>query len=287
MAKDSKPWRSALFGAQPTDALPIAAFRASDGQQPLFLIHGVDGSLRPFQDLVRHLEPDQAVYGIFAQGFLGERMALMHVEDQAAYYLRAIQRLGCAKPYHFLGYSYGGLVAFEMARQLDAMGQPVGMLGMLDNVRMGNRSGAAGPVAQQNTIWKRTAQHIARSASPQGIGYVKDKLTARSLRMLYTFLDSRGKRIPPFLQRAYDINWYAAVNYTPKDYAGRVTLFQASTSTDNGRSTGDLWGRLSGQGVEVVPVSGGHENMLVEPDVAGLAKAITERLVQIGRPTPS
>jgi thioesterase domain-containing protein len=268
--------------ANSTGVPAIVSFRTAGARPPLFLIHGVDGSLERFQDLAGHLEPDQPVYGVLAQSLLGERIALTRVEELAAYYIQAIQTVRPHGPYHFLGFSFGGLVAFEMARQLCARNELVGMLGMLDQLRMGSpRNGPGDPAPFESALrrrWNLAAYHIQRVLSPQGLRYAKDKLVARSLRIIYTFLCAHGRPIPRFLQRAEDINWFAAVNYVPPLFPGRVTLFQASASANNPRATNDLWARLAGRGVEVKFIPGQHEDILSEPNVTSLAQSITDCL---------
>jgi thioesterase domain-containing protein len=267
----------------------IVSFRTAGRKPPLFLIHGVDGTVDRFQDLVTHLELDQPVYGVLSQALIGERSALMCVEDMARYYLQAIRAACPDGPYHFLGFSFGGLVAFEMAQQLHALGEPVGMLGMLDNLKMGSGSGSEDPVERENAVGRRrelVARHLKRTLSPQGYRYAKEKIAARGLRIIYTILFSRGKPVPRFLQRAEDINWFAAVNYVPRSYAGSVTLFQASGSRERSSGATGLWDRLAKGGVELKWIPGVHEDFLNEPHVAALAECLTETLASVRRTDP-
>ena len=101
----------------------IVPLRREGGKEPLFLIHGVDGMVARFQALVRYLEPDQPAYAIQSQALFPELTALTRVEDMARYYVPEVRSVQPQGPYHFLGYSFGGLVAFEMARQLHSFGR--------------------------------------------------------------------------------------------------------------------------------------------------------------------
>jgi thioesterase domain-containing protein len=256
----------------------IVPLRAHGRKPPLFLFHGVDGELRQFQDLVRHLEPDQPIYGVRSQALLGETTALMSIEELAAYYIKTIQAVSPRGPYHLLGFSFGGLVAFEMARQLRSRGELVGMLGLLDNLQMGSRTNADGGPLIQNTarrVRKLVADHAARLLSAQGLSYAKEKLVARSLRTIYSVLHTCRRPVPRFLRRAYVINWFAAANYVPQSYPGRVTLFPASVNNPE-KSNNDLWTRLAGGGIKSHNIPGGHEDILAEPHVITLAKILTD-----------
>jgi thioesterase domain-containing protein len=289
VAQISKRQPSGGLFAKPTGTPAIVLIRAGGDKPPLFLIHGVDGTLERFQYLVRQLEPDQPIYGVLSQALLNEQVALMRVEDLATYYIQAIQALRPHGPYHFLGFSFGGLLAFEMAQQLHARGDLVGMLGMLDTLKMGSGAGSQTPAQSQSNGGRRSSlavYHLRRVATPRGLSYAKDKVVARSLRAIYTFLCARGRPIPRFLRRAGDINWFAAINYTPQPYAGGVTHFQTSASADDPRSTNDVWARLAGRGVEVKLIPGRHEDVLNEPHAESLAHSITECLAKVPRPIP-
>jgi thioesterase domain-containing protein len=256
----------------------IVPLRAGGRKPPLFLVHGVDGTLEPFRDLVRHMEPDQPIYGVRSQALLGEATALLSVEELAAYYIQTIQAVYPRGPYHLLGFSFGGLVAFEMARQLHNRGELVGMLGLVDNLRMRPRTKAEGGAPIQNTsrqVRKLATGHLARFLSARGLLHVKETLVARSLRTIYTVLRACRRPVPRFLRRAYDINWFAAVNYVPQFYPGRVTLFPAAANNPDA-SNNDLWARLAGGGIKSHSIPGRHEDILAEPHVITLAKILTD-----------
>jgi thioesterase domain-containing protein len=251
---------------------PIVPLRAEGTKPALFLIHGTDGTLRPFQDLVRHLEPGRPIYGIVAQSLVCETKILTSVEELATYYIQFIQAVQPTGPYHFLGFSFGGLVAFEMARQLRNRGELVGMLGLLDNLWMGARPKGSAPL--QRNLPKLVKQLLGA----KGHLYAKERLVERSLRTAYGLFCALGRPIPRFLVRTNDVNWFAALNYLPQFYPGSVTLFPASESTNNPRASTDLWALLAGEGVVLHYIPGGHENVLSEPYVGTLAKTLTNCL---------
>jgi thioesterase domain-containing protein len=261
----------------PSSIVPI---RREGGKEPLFLIHGVDGMVARFQALVRYLEPDQPAYAIQSQALFPELTALTRVEDMARYYVPEVRSVQPQGPYHFLGYSFGGLVAFEMARQLHSSGGRIGLLGMLDPRRMAPLAILGESQPQENTLarWSYARSHVKRVLSPTGLQYAREKLRGRWLRTVYTLLDSVGWPIPHFLYNAYDINWFAAVRYAPQFFPGRVTLFQAMESPDDTRRSYNRWVQLAGEGVEVREISGGHEDVLVEPYVRLLAREVTDCL---------
>jgi len=268
----------------PSSIVPI---RREGGKEPLFLIHGVDGSVDRFQDFVRYLEPDQPAYAIQSQALLQEQTALTRVEDMARYYLPEVRAVQPHGPYHFMGYSFGGLIAFEMARQLHSLGERTGLLGMLDTRRMAPLTilgGSEPPKNRFGRVWSYVSSHVKQVLSPTGLRYTREKVRARWLRTAYTLLDSIGRPVPQFLQSASDINWFAAVRYAPQFFPGGVTVFRAIESPGDALRSNDPWARLAGEGVEIREISGGHEDILEEPYARLLAREVTDCLAKVRRP---
>ena len=87
-----------------------------------------------FRELVLHLGLDQPFYGLQRQGLDGKQPLYTRIEDMATHYIQEIQTIQPNGPYFLGGYSFGGVVAFEMARQLQEQGQQVGILVMLDKL---------------------------------------------------------------------------------------------------------------------------------------------------------
>jgi thioesterase domain-containing protein/acyl carrier protein len=100
--------------------------------RPLFLIHSANGNLVAYGELVRELGPEQVLYGIKARGVDGDQIPHSSIEEMATYYLELIKTVQPNGPYQLLGHSMGGLIVYEMARQLQHKGQEVGLVGLLD-----------------------------------------------------------------------------------------------------------------------------------------------------------
>ncbi len=107
--------------------------RAGCTLPPLFVVHGMGGLALTFRDMASRLEDGRAVYGIEPQGLDGTQTPLETVESMAALYLDAVRAIQPCGPYAFAGYSFGGLVAFEMACRLHEQGCVVEPLILLDS----------------------------------------------------------------------------------------------------------------------------------------------------------
>jgi thioesterase domain-containing protein len=275
-----------MVAEAPAQAIPV---RREGGKEPLFLIHGVDGKVARFQALVSYLDPDQPAYGIQSQALLPKQTALTRVEDMARYYVQEVRAVQPHGPYYLLGYSFGGLIGFEMARQLHSFGDRIGLMGMLDTRRMAAMPIVGGPQDAGKRLEPGRpplSSHVKRVLSRNGLKYARDKVQARGLRTAYTLLDAIGRPIPNFLRRADDINWFAAVRYEPQFFPGKVTVFQSMESPDIARSSYDRWAQLAGEGVEIREVSGRHEDVLAEPYVQLLARQVTGCLAQTAARQP-
>lgn len=125
-AEDSASPLRSLVPIQPLGAKP-----------PLFLIHGWGGNVIGHVRLARLLPSDQPVYGVQAVGLDGKTTRHISVEEMAAHYVQEIRSFQPEGPYYLGGYSMGGLIAFEIAQQLQRLGQRVALLAILDSAPIG------------------------------------------------------------------------------------------------------------------------------------------------------
>lgn len=116
---------------------PVVAIRGGDGPGS-FWVHGGPGDVNWVVELARHLPAGQPVYGLEAAGLDGTESPLPTVEAMAASYVEAVRRTQPNGPYRLGGYSAGGAIAFEMARQMIGAGHAVERLVLLDCNAPGN-----------------------------------------------------------------------------------------------------------------------------------------------------
>ena len=111
----------------------IVALRARGARRPLFLGPGLLGEVLCYRNLVRHLDPEQPVYGLQSVGLDGRAPPLITVPDVAAHFLRGLRDVQPAGPYLLGGYCFGGVVAVEMAHQLEQAGEEVALLALFNH----------------------------------------------------------------------------------------------------------------------------------------------------------
>ncbi|QHS52949.1 non-ribosomal peptide synthetase [Edaphobacter sp. 12200R-103] len=263
----------------------LVPIRQSGTEEPLFLFPGAGGSTVYFYPLVQSLEAERPVWGIQYLAPKEDGQLPKSVEEMAAYAVDAIRReIGTQGPFHLAGHSLGGLVAFEAARQLQALGCETVFLGVMDNA-----APASTPVDCDHWDESRWLRHIGirlEKLYDATLG-VSDELTVDTLleRMLSAGL------LPPGTNNSYlrgfiDVycaNAIAAARYCPtgSPLPVRITLFRASEedgevgvqgapSVEN--SLG--WRKYTDCGVEVLSVPGTHITMLTEPNVRELAHSL-------------
>ena len=101
---------------------------------PIFGVPGVGGNVLSLQPLIRALGTDQPFYGLQAVGLDGSTLPFNRVEETARANIEALKTVQRVGPYKLLGHSYGGVVAYEMARMLLAEGEEISGLILLDSV---------------------------------------------------------------------------------------------------------------------------------------------------------
>ncbi len=262
----------------------IVPIRTRGSRPPLFLVHGVGGDVLGFFSLVKRLPSDQPVYGIQAQALQTDGPTFVQLKDMAAYYVREVCRVQPTGPYSFLGLSFGGLVAYEMAQQLQAKGEEVRMLGMLDTWQPTYQRRHPKAASTVTRIYNRLVVawlNTRRLGLSSKVKYARNRLKNRMLRQLYRQAAARGTaNLTETMKSVRDINWIAGINYQVLPYDGHVTLFRAMEEGDWGLPEDLGWRAMARGGVEILRFPGDHGQVLAEPSVSLLAEKLTECLVR-------
>ena len=256
-----------------------SSYQPHGTRPPLFFVHPMAndeqsmGSVLCYKALARHLGADQPVYGLQPKGIGGTETPLFSIEHMARYHVEQMRAVCPEGPYLVGGYSYGGLVAYEMARQLELQHQDVRLVALLDtSAYLAPRNVRGLPlttvVARANRHWtERIGKHLrnlrALPWSKRG-GYV----TERIRRVYRVIIRDPVPHSTPTLLGA---SWFALNAYLPQTYAGKVTLFRAEVHQLPRLEDTYGWRSLAKGGVEVCAVPGDHWSLIIEPQVQVLA----------------
>ncbi|MFC6012252.1 amino acid adenylation domain-containing protein [Nocardia lasii] len=119
---------------------PVLTIRAATSKHdtPLFCVHPAIGLSWCYAGLLAHLDQQRPVYGLQAPHVSGEE-GFTSIPEAAGHYVAHIRSIQPHGPYHLLGWSLGGLIAQEIAVQLQELGEDVALLAMLDSYQLGDR----------------------------------------------------------------------------------------------------------------------------------------------------
>lgn len=259
---------SGVAEAAPSSA--VVPIRRQGERLPLFVVSGWGGRVLGLNGLARLLGEDQPVFGLQPQGLDGREPFLTRVEDMAAYYLRGVREVQPHGPYCLAGYSFGGFVVFEMAQQLQAAGETVSLLGLLDTIEWQylERYRKSVNLRQRFAMYKLRFQRVFLS---------KNKPKARTLliRKLYQMMHKLHLMSASGVPDLQVINRIAMSAYCPTIYPGRLTIFRSASRTVlDGDDELLGWRGLAEGGIEVQHIIGNHLDMMSEPNVRMLAEKL-------------
>jgi thioesterase domain-containing protein/acyl carrier protein len=278
----------------------LVPIKASGSRAPFYCVHGVGGNILEFMDLSRYMHPEQPLYGIQAIGLKGDRgQPNLTVQEMAAHYIREIQEFQPKGPYYLGGTSFGGLIAYEMARQLTAAGQEIALLALFDTYGPGYPKFLAARTSLQKKIERlryRFQLHWTNFTATEprrrpAYVWTKAQRWKRAIvfRMRLRANDVRlriRRRVDEFffpraIRRVKEAGHWAAADYVPGEYAGRVTLFRATeqpTGIHADRTLG--WGSLVKGGVEIYDTPGHHGTLTREPRARVVSQQLEDALVR-------
>jgi amino acid adenylation domain-containing protein len=275
---------------------PVVALRTSGDRPPLFLIHPIGGNVLCYLDLVKHLPPDQPVYALQAAGAEPGATPLRTMRDLAMSYIAAIRKTHPCGPYSIGGWSFGGYVAVEMARQL--ADTELARLILLDTIALSADHRAEVSESELITwffaelLWQAHDIEAARLTLGHTVAdreTLFDSILRRAIEAKILPSDSS----PHLIRRLYKIfhaNYEAGLNYRHEPLDRDITLLKSTermpadaehvhaivgssfTSQTNG------WERLAPRSLTVIDVAGDHLSMMSEPNIADVAAKLDAAL---------
>lgn len=260
--------------------------------KPLFLVHGYGGGIFGYADLARSLGTDRPVIGIQARGFEDGLEPDRDMQAIVSRYIAAIVDHQPEGPYFLGGYCSGGIVAFEMARQLRAQGQEVAYLAIIEGYAT-SRGEAVQSLASASGLYRFAcnvgpwlSDELNRRLGPIGLGG-RVRRIAQSVQREWHALDAEEtpeeivpdiEVIGPQYRVIMEAHDAAMTGYRPGPYDRRISVFRVATLSLFRAGEEDLgWGRVS-KSVDVYPVAGAHFDLLHRPHVMTLVAMMRESL---------
>ena len=271
---------------QHTSTKSLVPIKTNGTKPPLYVIHGHGSNIMVFYSFIQMMDEDQPVYGIQAKGLNGIDLPEDTIEEMAATYLQEILANNPDGPYCFLGYSFGGLIAYEMSQQLIKLGKKVSLVGILDT-NISNELFYNKEVNQLQTKLKRQFPKLLFIAN----SFIKDPKAAFHYQQLvfvnrWTDLMVKIGLKKPIEKseknhedKVVDKLSFAFENYNIQPISIKVDLFRCKKRM---YFIDDLiylgWNKFAKAGVNIVELEGDHDSCLRPPLDKSFAATVQKTL---------
>ncbi len=279
---------SRRFRYKATDVL--VPLQSEGTNSPIYCIHPISGAVMPYIDLANALGANQPVYGLqFPK--VNDEQGKVSIEHLATTYAEAIRRTKVSGSVHLVGWSLGGVIAFEMARYLSEQGIALGELTLIDSFPA-DQSVKSEPLNERqllaNFLYDMVMLHGGDSQPQFDIDSGDDAVTGSELELCLQEL-KKYHYVPSHFPsdelqkkwKIYKTNYMAWSTYIPKQYGGKVNLIIAAQELSKHRSKPlKAWGKYSSGGlsIEVIPAS--HYSVVQGENAALVAAKIKESLLE-------
>ncbi|MBY0481511.1 MAG: amino acid adenylation domain-containing protein [Chitinophagaceae bacterium] len=260
----------------------LVPIKPEGSKLPVYIIHAIGLNLMFLRSFILFLDKEQPVYGLQALGLNGIDKPLDNMEEIARFYISEIVEQNPTGPYLITGYSFGGYIAFEIVKQLKAMGKDVRMLAMIDtNIQ---------EPLHRLPIYERVSKKLMRQWYKL---LFRTKVTWENpvdsfnfLRIVYTQMikskfikDYDSENMPPFMMHIAQKLEVAYYNYEIKPYHVKINLFKSEHRmffVDDPKYLG--WKPFALDGIDIHLIPGDHKDMLLPPHDRVFAEIFQKKL---------
>ena len=276
---------------------PLAALlslRPSDHDRPLFCIHPVTGFSWSYAGMLRHLE-QMPVYALQSRGLRGGGALPGSIEEIASDYIVQMRKVQPSGPYRLLGWSLGGLIGHAIAAQLQALGERVELLAMMDSYPFVADTGEANEAQQAQAVLKFLGFHQrARDNPPQDMRSLADLLCQEyevfSIPLVQEIMKADARLIENVAAVTRN-NLMLARRYRPSTIDADVVFFNARLK-EHVDLDGLLhyhpkaWQPYVDGRIDVHDIDCHHQSMLEPRAAAQIARLLRERLRSVDAQRP-
>ena len=233
------------------------------GRKPcLFVAHTIGGHLFHYDELARALDPEQPVMGLQARGAYGRDGPRRRIEDIAGDCIAAMRERQRSGPYSIAGYSSGGVVAFEIARQLSVAGETIGLLALLDTL------------APQAKVHRQFMQ--------AGLSKIRRPRLIQE-QLYHVVLHNLGLGRWRRFRKIGEAQRWAHWSYAASPYGGAALVFTATESSKLAADEALGWERLVKGRLRRHVFSATHGSLMQPPVVNDLAAKLQSELDAVAR----
>ncbi|QDU91542.1 Tyrocidine synthase 3 [Pirellulimonas nuda] len=260
----------------------LMVLSATGDAPPLFCVHPAGGTVFCYGDLAQQLEGQRPVIGLQALGVDGMHAPHESMDEMVAHYRAAIEGFCPTGPFHLCGWSLGGNVAFELARQMRAAGAEVGVVALFDSGAVP----ATDDVAETDLMPLIGAlfpdmQHVPleelKQMPPEALVQFFAERASRA-----RLIDNRQLAAGGFILDVFTKNMQVFVHHRPGRYDGPVTLLRAGLQATMHAALGDGalgWDRVAAD-LTVIDVPSDHTQMMSRPHVDRVVEGLRASLAK-------
>lgn len=267
----------------------LVPIKTSGSKDPIYLIHGGGLNVLFYKPIVNYLDNDQPIYGFQALGLYKRHHDVKSVEEISAIYIKDLLKANPEGPYCLAGYSLGGIIAFEMAKQLTEINKNVKFIAIVDTY-VGSR-------VKSNYVYIKILKKIRRQFSKFPF-VVKTLYKYPREAFTYQLFKFKIHKILPFLnlkkpesleaylddftdyeKEIYDRYDFALKNYVMKPADVKINLLRVTKRIyylDDSVYLG--WQNFAKKGVIVHLVPGDHKSILYPPNDQNFARVLQSAL---------
>ncbi len=275
--------------SQPTNLSsdsPLVAIQSSGSKIPFFCVHAAGGDIIAYLNLAKKLGVEQPFYAL-EQTPNQLEPEIMSLEETAAYYLKEVRAVQPEGPYLLGGWCYGGVVAFEMAQQLQRQGQTVDLLVVIDAILPET---VIQPTADDDAKFLLRLAESVKNWFGIDFSVSYDEVRELPLDEQFHLLNRKANLIVSEAEMEQHIRGYklfkahvqAMRDYVPQVYPKEIILLRASEKITHDFESPEFhsddfflgWGKCSAQSIKVIEIPGNHFSMFNEPHVQELARQL-------------
>ncbi|PBC41070.1 non-ribosomal peptide synthetase [Rhodococcus sp. ACPA4] len=266
-ADSSEPDASASSEPDASALSVLLPIRTSGEAEPLFCVHPAIGLAWCYGGLAQYVDPARPLYGLQSPILTDPEFRAEMIEDFAARYVAEIRRVQPHGPYHLLGWSIGGLIAHAAAVQLQALGESVAELVLLDSFVLEDPSmDGAQPTLAELVAGLGIAVPDAVELTPAAA----EVLLRRSI-------GDHPLASSNTIERLYDeycAGAHLAHRYRPGRFVGDLLFFSAHTDTVDPLRTASAWRPFITGVIVDRPVPTSHADMFTDVGLAAIGPAV-------------
>ncbi|MEJ2900862.1 amino acid adenylation domain-containing protein [Pedobacter panaciterrae] len=254
----------------------LVPLKTSGNKPPIYLVHGGGLNVFVFKSISGFMDEDQPVYALQGLGLNGDREIPDTIEEIAAKYNAEILESNPEGPYLIAGYSMGGKIAYEMAKQLLEKGKEIKMLGIFDTYAGSSATGIE-KVKEKIVRQLKKGPFIAKlflDNPMQTLSY-QLRISKRKLKPIFLKNKEIDKEVFTYKREVYESYEMAYKKYQLQPVDLKIDLFRVEKRIyflDDRVYLG--WRKYGKKGIDIHSVPGDHKTFLASPNDQKLAKVL-------------